>query len=53
MFSDEFLRYLINYQPDGCEVEKQNQSTEKEIEFKTESHFTPAKVYLTINNNNL
>ena len=47
MFSNEFMRYLINYQPDGCEVKKED--TIKKIEFKPPRKGTLAKVYLTIN----
>ena len=47
MFSKEFMRYLINYQPDGCEVKEQE--TVKEISFKDDKSSVLAKVYLTIN----
>ena len=47
MFSKEFMRYLLNYQPDGCEVKEEK--TVKTIEFKENRNGTLAKVYLTIN----
>ncbi len=47
MFSKEFMRYLINYQPDGYEVKEQE--TVKEISFKDNKSAVLAKVYLTIN----
>ena len=42
------MRYLINYQPDGCEEKKVD--TVKEIEFKTPTSGKYAKVYLPIHN---
>ena len=48
MFSNDFMRYLINYQPDGCEEKKVE--TIKEIEFKTPKKGTLAKVYITASN---
>lgn len=47
MFSKEFMRYLINYQPEGCEVKKPE--TVKKIEFKDDRNGLLAKVYLTVN----
>ena len=47
MFSNEFMRYLINYQPDGCEDKKVD--TIKEIKFNDKNKGTPAKVFLTVN----
>ena len=47
MFSKEFMRYLIGYQPDGFEVKEC--STIKEIKFKDNNTGILAKVYLTIN----
>lgn len=48
MFSKEFMRYLINYQPDGFEKDEKSISSIKEIEFKNHSTGIPAKVYLTL-----
>ncbi|MCD8378625.1 MAG: hypothetical protein LUB59_07560, partial [Candidatus Gastranaerophilales bacterium] len=45
MFSKEFMRFLINYEPENCEVKK-GETTVKEIEFKR-VHGTAAKVYVT------
>lgn len=42
------MRYLINYQPAGCEVKEKE--TLKEIEFKNPSKGKLANVYLTLNN---
>lgn len=47
MFSKEFMRYLINYQPDGIEPKQQN--SVKEIAFKSDSNGVMAKVYVTLN----
>ena len=47
MFSKEFMRYLIGYQPDGCETQKVD--TVKEIRFNDKNKGLLAKVYLTIN----
>lgn len=47
MFSKEFMRYLINYQPDGCEVNQKKEQV-KEIEFKQTPNKEFAKVYLAI-----
>ena len=48
MFSKEFMRYLINYQPDGCECNEKNTSTVKEIEFKNKGKGTPVHVWVNI-----
>ena len=47
MFSKEFMRYLINYQPEGCETKQVE--TVKSIEFKDKNSSILAKIYLTIN----
>ena len=49
MFSKEFMSYLINYQPDGCEVVKKEEPSVKEIRFKDCKGSNLAKVYLTLN----
>lgn len=46
MLSKEFMRYLINYQPDGSEMKEK--SHVKEIEFKDNNSGILAKVYLTL-----
>ena len=46
MFSQEFMRFLINYQPDGDDVQKSE--TVKEIKFKDNCGSYLAKVYITI-----
>ena len=40
------MRYLINYQPDGCEVKEESHI--KKIDFKDNNKGTLAKVYLTL-----
>lgn len=47
MFSDEFMKYLINYQPDGSEVEIKKDEP-KVINFKTSKLNRPAEVYVYI-----
>jgi hypothetical protein len=49
MFSKEFMRYLINYEPAGYECEEKQVSTVKEIEFRQPKRGELAKVYVTIN----
>lgn len=47
MFSKEFMRYLLNYEPDGYETKKVE--TVKEIEFKNNNGGRLAKVFLSVN----
>ena len=49
MFSKEFMRYLMNYEPAGCECDKKDECTVREIEFREPKTKVLAKVYLTIN----
>ncbi len=48
MLSNEFMRYLIGYQPDGYEYDEKSFSTTKEIEFKDKGRGTPVKVWLAL-----
>ena len=49
MFSKEFMRYLINYQPDGYNCSEKSESSIKEIEFKTRNNGSPLRVFVSIN----
>jgi len=49
MFSKDFMRYLINYQPDGYNCAEQQLNTVKEIKFKDNNKGILAKVYVTLN----
>lgn len=49
MFSKEFMRYLINYQPDGFEYDEKKTESVKSIEFKNRHKGLLAKAYVTIN----
>ena len=46
MFSKEFMRYLINYQPAGFEYEEKD--SVKKIEFKDNKKGCLAKVYVSV-----
>lgn len=49
MFSKEFMRYLINYQPDGFEYDEKKTEQVKSIEFKDRNKGLLAKVYVSVN----
>ena len=48
MFSKDFMRYLISYQPDGIEYNEKTKQTTKEINFKNKGRGLPASVLVTI-----
>ena len=48
MFSNNFMRYLINYQPDGFEYNEKSEQTTREIKFNDRNHGTPLKVFVTL-----
>ncbi len=48
MFSKEFMRYLMNYEPAGFEHEEPKTEKVKAIEFKNEHRGLLAKAYVTI-----
>ncbi len=47
MFSESFMRYLINYQKDDCLIES---DTVKKIKFKPTKNGEPIKVRVQIKN---
>ena len=48
MFSKEFMRYLMNYEPAGFEHEETKSEKVKTIEFKNKHNGLLAKAYVTI-----
>ena len=48
MFSNEFMRYLIGYQPDGIEYSEKDFSSVKEIKFNNKNKGTPVRVLVDV-----
>lgn len=50
MYSESFMKYLINYQKEDCMVEENNDDTPKEIKFKPIKKRNPIKVNIDVKN---